>query len=170
MPWKRAKALPPPDNALFDACFRIQREACEASGHFIPLVVENVCGAQKWVGRAKWHYGSFYLWGDVPALMPMTNRAKVGGARLRDEIKNTGGSWFDIAHNTTSGTGRNPDWRNDPRDHGVKHHGSDPVWFDTGPASHGSQSSSRKAASARIAKIPFALARHIARAWYPEPV
>ena len=29
-------------------------------------------GAQKWVGRARWHYGSFYLWGDVPALMPIS--------------------------------------------------------------------------------------------------
>ncbi len=72
MPWKRAKALPPPDNALFEACFRLQREAEAAAGHHIPLVVENVCGAQKWVGRARWHYGSFYLWGDVPALMPIT--------------------------------------------------------------------------------------------------
>src|ERR1700733_5158534 len=80
MPWKRAKALPPPDNTLFEACFRIQREACDAAGHHIPLVVENVCGAQKWVGRARWHYGSFYLWGDVPALMPFTLKAvKVGG-------------------------------------------------------------------------------------------
>ena len=50
MPWTRAKALPPPDNALFEACFRIQREAIQAAGHFIPLVVENVRGAQKWVG------------------------------------------------------------------------------------------------------------------------
>ena len=31
MPWKRAKALPPPSNELFDACFRIQREACAAA-------------------------------------------------------------------------------------------------------------------------------------------
>ncbi len=45
MPWKRAKALPPPDNSLFEACFRIQREASEAAGRYIPLVVENVCGA-----------------------------------------------------------------------------------------------------------------------------
>lgn len=73
MPWKRAKLLPPPDNALFDACFRIQREASEAAGHYIPMVVENVCGAQRWVGSAKWHYGPFFLWGDVPALMPFTN-------------------------------------------------------------------------------------------------
>ena len=98
MPWKRAKALPPPDNTLFEACFRIQREACEAAGHHIPLVVENVCGAQKWVGRARWHYGSFYLWGDVPALMPITRRVKNG----------TGGSWLNVAHNTTSGHWQNP--------------------------------------------------------------
>ena len=66
--------------ALFDACFRIQREACEAAGRHIPLVVENVRGAQRWVGRSRWHFGSFHLWGDVPALMPMTRvKAKVGG-------------------------------------------------------------------------------------------
>src|SRR6202142_257432 len=73
MPWSRAKALPPPDNALFDACFRIQREACEAAGRYIPLIVENVRGAIKWVEHpVKWHFGSYYLWGDVPALMPLT--------------------------------------------------------------------------------------------------
>lgn len=72
MPWKRAKALPPPCNALFEACFRIQREACQAAGRHIPMIVENVRGAQPWVGRARWNFGSFYLWGDVPALMPIT--------------------------------------------------------------------------------------------------
>ena len=86
MPWKRARALPPPDNTLFNECFRIQREASAAAGRRIPLVVENVRGAQKWVGRARWNFGSFYLWGDVPALMPMTFKAET--------IKNTGGSWF----------------------------------------------------------------------------
>jgi C-5 cytosine-specific DNA methylase len=83
MPWKRAKALPPPDNALFEACFRIQREACDAAGRHVPMIVENVRGAQPWVGRARWNYGSFYLWGDVPALMPVT----------LDAIKQ-GGDWF----------------------------------------------------------------------------
>lgn len=82
MPWKRAKALPPPDNSLFEACFRIQREACEAAGRYIPLVVENVRGAEKWVGRARWNYGSFYLWGDVPALMPIT----LGRQVMKDAI------------------------------------------------------------------------------------
>lgn len=84
MPWKRAKALPPPDNTLFESCFRIQREACEAAGHHIPLIVENVRGAQKWVGRARWNYRSFYLWGDVPALMP----------RADDTGIKCGGDWF----------------------------------------------------------------------------
>lgn len=57
-------------NRLFNACFSIQREASEAAGRHIPLVVENVRGAIPWVGRSRWNYGSFHLWGDVPALMP----------------------------------------------------------------------------------------------------
>lgn len=90
MPWSKAKekqrkieASPAEQKrltALFDACFRIQREACAAAGRHIPMVVENVRGAQKWVGKARWNFGSFYLWGDVPALMPITTRAvKVAG-------------------------------------------------------------------------------------------
>ena len=215
MPWKRAKALPPPNNTLFEACFRIQREACEASGRHIPLIVENVRGAQKWVGRARWNFGSFYLWGDVPALMPVTLRcAKVGGldwkppgdprhrsgqafnttaeARL---TKNNGGSWFNVAHNTTSGKGQNPDGRSLE---GVKQHGSGRDWWDKaldecrknpdgvktakdGQGGYGgdfgwddtplrrgnSRSAKRKFASAMIAKIPLPLSRHIARSFKP---
>jgi len=86
MPWSRAKALPPPDNSLFDACFRIQREASEAAGRHIPMVVENVCGAQKWVGRARWNYGPYMLWGDVPALMPFDHGVRKG--------EGSGRSWF----------------------------------------------------------------------------
>src|SRR5271165_6508467 len=70
-------------NRLFNACFRIQREACEAAGRHIPLIVENVRGAQSWVGRARYNFGSFYLWGDVPALMPIAFKAsKVPGFRF----------------------------------------------------------------------------------------
>lgn len=183
MPWKAAKAAPPPSNELFDACFRIQREACEAAGHHIPLIVENVRGAQKWVGRARWNFGSYYLWGDVPALMPLRSRSatKVGGLDwskhaqpdyrtsgaagcFRDSaIKNTGGSWFAIAHNTTSGKSQNPDGRLD----GIKHHASGRAWFDTGPAALPSKSTKRRAASALIAKIPMELSRHIARTFKP---
>ena len=93
MPWSKAKSkrqayLDNPETqkqltALFDACFRIQREASDAADHHIPMAVENVRGAQEWIGPAKWRYGSFYLWGDVPAIMP------IGSAR-----KGTGGGWF----------------------------------------------------------------------------
>lgn len=72
MPWKRAKALGPPVLGidLFYQSIRIQYEAQEASGRRIPLVMENVRGAERWVGQAQWKFRSFYLWGDVPALMP----------------------------------------------------------------------------------------------------
>lgn len=66
--------------ALFDACFRIQREASEAAGRHIPMVVENVKGAQPWAGPAKANFGSFYLWGDVG----MVGRSVVGvGKKLQ---------------------------------------------------------------------------------------
>ncbi len=167
MPWKRAKALPPPDNSLFDACFRIQREACEAAGRYVPLVVENVRGAQPWVGRARWSFGSFYLWGDVPALMPIPagDARKAPGQNWSRFVrtgeaspwwaaqgrKNSGGSWFAVAHNKASGHGRNP--VTSPK------RMRDPM--------AGSSGRKRKAASARIAKIPLPLSRHIAAAWKP---
>jgi hypothetical protein len=195
MPWKRAKALPPPDNSLFDACFRIQQEACEAAGRHIPLVVENVRGAQPYVGRARWHFGSFYLWGDVPALMPIASRIR--------EPKVGGFSWSDFgkpgykaqAFNTTaeqrlresgvkvaSSSGRRTDIGNGvrftSRDCGVegvkqagisgtRENGKGDRWFQDGAARHGSKSTARKAASAHIAKIPTVLSRHIARMYHP---
>ncbi len=249
MPWKRAKALPPPSNELFDACFCIQREAIQATGQnhtcrecggegmtsgccrcefcdgkgfrwyparqcencggsgvyqrrvaysevvdeqceycegwgvtnyrYIPMVVENVKGAQPWVGRARWHYGSFYLWGDVPALMPFTGSAQkfnpdgtshgqgswfaIADSKNRGTgKKNDGGSWFNIAHNTESGVGQNPDGRKNGKD-----------WFGSGEncslqRRQSSKSNARKAASAQIAKIPFELARHIAEVFKPQ--
>jgi hypothetical protein len=144
MPWKRAKALPPPDNTLFEACFRIQREACLAAGHHIPLIVENVRGAQKWVGRARWNYGSFYLWGDVPALMPITfNSAKLNSFR------------FD-------GSGRSFQTAS------VKQYGGGFGW-DGSPMRQGtSKSPARKMASAMVAKIPMALSQFIAATFHPK--
>ncbi len=90
MPWSRAKekrarikAEPAEQKrltALFDACFRLQAEASEAAGHHIPLIVENVRGAQEWVGRSRWNFGSFHFWGDVPALMPIGGKFKLKGS------------------------------------------------------------------------------------------
>jgi len=161
MPWSRAKALPPPDNTLFDACFRIQREACEAAGRHIPMIVENVRGAQKWVGRSRWNFGSFHLWGDVPALMPMVKGRK-----------NNGGSWFNIGSPGQKVTNQNPvhDMQSEAVNrHGTKNGGD---WFNSAQPSEqrrpGSKSNARKAASALIAKIPEPLSRYIARTFWPD--
>jgi len=164
MPWKRAKALGPPELGmeLFAQAARIQREACAAAGRYIPMVQENVCGAQRWAGRARWHYGSYYLWGDVPALMPITMRAvKVETMGADRAMKNSGGSWFNVAHNTGSGRGNNPDGR---KVGGTWFHNSSPGAI----RATNSKSLSRKAESARIAKIPLALAQHIAHVYRPE--
>lgn len=228
MPWKRAKALGPPElgMALFWAQFRIQREASEAAGRYIPLVVENVKGAQPYVGRARWSYGSYFLWGDVPALMPSTKhfgpsdavkrtgrtmcfpegsanpeavKGCTGKLHWQDDSvknpgfrfdgrgksfqtesverhalegrKNAGGSWFNIGSPGQTETNRNPV-------HGYVEEGrkapTGTQWFNDGQrtpdslASSGSGSAKRKIASAKIAKIPERLSRHIGRVYYPR--
>ena len=158
MPWSRAKALPPPCNALFDACFRIQREASEAAGRHIPLIVENVRGAQPWVGRARWNFGSYYLWGDVPALMPhMFSRRGQPGTKC------VGPTWEEVKAKKTGSYWTNPAERG-----GIKCGGD---WFnDLQPSISrltSSKSPARKAASAMIAKIPEPLSRWIARTYHP---
>jgi len=98
-------------NDLFLACFRIAREAG------LPVIVENVKGAQDFVGPAAWHYGNFYLWGDVPAIWPVTLRKRKSKHKPTAEtpegtgktswfygkgrsygMKGGNGTWFNIAH------------------------------------------------------------------------
>ncbi len=205
MPWTRAKALAAavradPERlerelALFKACFRIQREACEAAGRHVPLVVENVRGAIPWVGRSRWNWGSFHLWGDVPALMPMIFKHKVPGFRLdgsggsfqsasvaETSIKGVGPSWDAAAGSSRQGMKR---WTNPSE--GFKRPGIDlsDVGFNVSAArefEHSVEGAAyrrtdddkrqhigvtRKFASAMIAKIPEPLARHIARVYRP---
>jgi len=173
MPWKRAKALPPPSNDLFDACFRISEEAA------VPLIVENVRGAVKWVQQpVRWHYGSYYLWGDLPALMPPV----VGGQKFNpDGTRNPQGSWFKIADSVNRAT-KVPPFRFDGsgrsfQSAAVKINGSrrernlrpgEFGWHKTIMADGTSKSDKRKAASAQIAKSPFDLASHIARCFKPQ--
>jgi len=194
-------------NELFTTCFRIQREAIEAAGHYIPMVIENVRGAQKWVGRANAHFGSFFLWGDVGMVgnrvvcvvegkllggisgyghqeqhlgtiadfVDERNGLKVPGFRF----DGSGGSFQSATVKVASEHGR----RTDPgkgahfttRDCGIEataiKNGGD--WFGSGEncseqRKHGSKSNSRKAASALIAKIPFALSQYIAQSFKPE--
>lgn len=221
MPWSRAKKIAEEYRsgvrdvkkltALFDACFRIQREASAAAGRDIPLVVENVRGAQRWIGRASWNYGSFYFWGDIPALMPIVSRTTLLKPQQYQRRHGTG-SWFAIdmksaragitkpeeiktvghanrrdgythtrhltnqresdgakgrLHGWSGGT-----WVSDATKEGRKGAGAGAGagWFDSNLCVLGSKSVSRKAASAQIAKIPFALSRHIARAYKPVEI
>ena len=169
MPWSRAKALPPPDNTLFESCFRIQREASEAAGWHIPLIVENVRGAQKWVGRARWNYGSFYLWGDVPALMPFTMKTAV-------KIDNCGANVAGIGWTGFAAKEGGISWRNrvemagtkQPGIGGTRSNGKGDAWFQDGAARHGSKSAGRKMASAMFAKIPLPLSRYLAATFHPQ--
>ena len=132
--WKTLNPKPAPSNELFNACFRIQREACEAAGRYIPMVIENVRGAQPWVGPSKWHAGSTYLWGDVPAIMP-TGRTVKQPVDRRNR-KKVGGWFYDN--------------------------------YETSHRRFSSHSLERKAWSAQIAKIPFALSRWIAKCFKPH--
>jgi hypothetical protein len=205
MPWKRAKQIaralrgeddfPDPYRgsrtiadltAIFDACFRLQREASEAAGRYIPMVVENVRGAEAWVGRAAWNYGSFYLWGDLPALMPAIwkDAAKVPSFRF----DGSGGS-FQSASVRRTDVGKGA--RFTSRDCGVEGRKRPGISFSEegfnctlarelaptlkrGAVKLSAEdkrqhlSSARKAASAMIAKIPVALSSHIARVYKPR--
>ena len=183
MPWSRAKQIagglrgevPFPEGydgsltvaeltALFDACFRIAREiGC-------PIVLENVKGAQPWVGRANANFGSYYLWGDVGNVggrVVRSDRVPQFGEYVRpsvaqkfnpDGTAHGRGSWFAIADSKergcskgfVTGLGKGHDWRQDSS------------------ARFNSKSDSRKAASAMIAEIPFPLAQHIAKVFYPR--
>ena len=166
MPWTRAKKLAADvradparlknELALFDACFRIQREACEAAGRHIPLVVENVRGAQPWVGRARWKYGSFYLWGDVPALplpvVPARRVMKAGVTHRSDDSTSFHGNKVP-AETGVAGIKQGGDWFNNSQPSTLR--------------CYSSKSSARKMASAMIAKIPQPLSRHVALSFKP---
>lgn len=171
MPWTRAKHLSAAvradpvrlepvrlekELALFRACFRIQQEASEAAGRHIPMVVENVRGAERWVGRARWGFGSFMLWGDVPALMPSPQREGVRVAGLRFD-----GSGRSFQSASVEGVKALADGEG---------YGGSFGWDGTPLRRGNSKSPARKAASAKIAKIPVALARHIARTFRPMPI
>ncbi len=197
MPWKLAKARAAAIredetgaalrrlNALFDAQFRLQREASAAKGRHIPMVVENVRGAQEWVGRAAWNFGSYYLWGDVPALMPNTLDARKNpgfrfdgsGKSFQTEsvMRHVEGQKMPSFSGCSPAPGSGARFTSIEAAEGRK--GASGAWFndhkdkDVNPEAllsmSGSKSSKRKAAAAKIAKIPFALSSHIARVYKP---
>ena len=175
MPWSLAKAKAAAIRAdttgvemarltkLFYECFRIQREACEAAGRHIPLIVENVRGAQPWVGKAAGKYGSFYLWGNVPTLPVPVKIAKVPGFRFDGS-----GRSFQTA-SVEAQKNMNIHLTYAELKDGIKQGGD---WFNASQPSmsrlYGSKSPQRKMASAMIAKIPLPLARYIGAHFKPK--
>jgi hypothetical protein len=140
MPWSKGKALPPPDNALFDACFRLRADASCAARRRIPLVVENVIGAQKWVGKSRAHFGAFHLWGDIGQV---GDRLVIGPAAFSSPLLavagrgvKQGGDWFNASQPSMS-------------------------------RRTSSKSKKRKEEVAKISKIPLDLAQWIARCFKP---
>lgn len=64
-PWTVRRKPPLPDLSLIRASYAL------AAFHKVQLLVENVRGAGKFIGKAVKHWGPFYLWGDgVPPLLP----------------------------------------------------------------------------------------------------
>ena len=152
------------------------------------MIVENVRGAQPWVGRAKANFGSYYLWGDVG----MVGRRVVAGVprfgvsvqpmSRQSDMKCPNESW----NLTRPAYTKDHTWKRNPdgTDHGSGRKNADTLWRENGcnaenrmvPSkvpgilcTKSSKSNSRKAASAQIAKIPFPLAQYIARTFGLTP-
>jgi len=90
LPFKKARAKfsneNPPDDSIWRACERL---AVELDA---PFILENVRGAKKWMGHEDWRYGSFYFWGETPALLPSgcPRKGFGGGGRRWDERRRKG--------------------------------------------------------------------------------
>lgn len=72
LPFFDKSKLPPPSFDLVNAVLRIRRQLRPRF-----WVMENVYGLQYFIGAARQHAGSFYLWGDFP-LMPTPPRCSKG--------------------------------------------------------------------------------------------
>jgi site-specific DNA-cytosine methylase len=141
-PFKRCRELAanvPPDKSIWEACVRIAQE-CGA-----PLVLENVRGAQKYMGKAVAHYGSFYLWGEVPAMLPIGMPEK--GFKKPSNPNFSDGSSFRTFYGERS------------KDVFKKMVGSEKY-----------KSTSRKELSAKAAMIPVELSTWIGQCFLPQEV
>lgn len=72
MPWTRKRNPPLPDLDLWMRA----RFIAEELG--VPIMLENVRAAQRFIGRSKMNCGPFHLWGDVPAIIPIFEGRKKG--------------------------------------------------------------------------------------------
>jgi hypothetical protein len=61
---------PVPDKRLWSKTLELGREAG------VPIVIENVRGAQYWWGKANYHIGPYYLWADAPPVFNVKPKKK----------------------------------------------------------------------------------------------
>jgi hypothetical protein len=136
MPWTRARNPPPPDLSIVEAIWRIRKE----SG--VPTIIENTRGSRKFleqiIGQAR-RVGSFFLYGDVPALLPKMYPAPCAGISDRELARKR--------HCRYSPKGGTPSLR---------------------PGEHASKERMPHNAADR-AVIPYELARWIGEVYYPHP-
>jgi site-specific DNA-cytosine methylase len=80
LPWGRNQNLPPPDLSIITACIELARQLKPKA-----FILENVRGAQSWIGKAPLHRGPYYFWGDVALIPPLpkgrTKRTRFGNYR-----------------------------------------------------------------------------------------
>lgn len=158
----------PPDTSIWEACVRIAREA------ELPLVLENVRGAERYMGRARARFGSYHLWGDVPVLLP-------DGAPRKGFYAPSGSNQARALHRTSAGyrmaqqrdvaalrmAGERARW-----DFEAPHQRKSPFPETTDSFKALDKSipwmERRRLWSAKVAKIPFELGFHIGTVFHPQ--
>jgi hypothetical protein len=104
---------PPPDLSCVEAVWRLRRELQA------PTIVENVQGAQEFLGRAIAHRGSQYLWGDVPpVLATMERQVKVG--KLPERAPGHGRGWVHRHREISPGWRQKAGWNRGPEGHALR--------------------------------------------------
>ncbi len=84
----------PPDRSLWDAAVTIAKKLN------VPLILENVRGAVKFMGPQTWNYGSYYFWGEMPALTPIPYLKENGVWSHRKGFQSSATQTFDQDRDT----------------------------------------------------------------------
>lgn len=120
--------------SIWQACERIAGELGA------PLIIENVRGAARYMGNPQAKYGAYWIWGDVPLLLPVGKGIHKGFTRQEKKYGD-----------------------------GVTQFGGNAYHFSRGEsAKTGSNSKARKEWSAKIAMIPYPLSRYIGEYFMKE--
>lgn len=159
-PFKRCRYLRdnvPPDKSIWNACKEIARKlGC-------PIVIENVRGAVRYMGPAVNKFGPFYLWGDVPALLP-DGKPQKGFGRTPDKSANPSDPWGGFGGSSYQSRGK----RGPLNAKRAKAKNTGTMFEEIPHSSTSSKSSARKEWSAKAAMIPFDLGYFIGCHFLPK--